>query len=184
MRSLAVLSLVAVLGSLVVVGCSGDDSSGTSTSSTSGGSGDPNCFDYGTFNGESPAVSFATDVIPILQTSCSLSTSCHQSEAGTGGRPYLGTAVGTAPTAEQIQKIFDQNVDVASQAEPGMSIVASGDPANSFMMHKVDGTFSCAVLECGPKKTCGLRMPSTGTELPSPQRDTIRRWIAQGAQNN
>jgi hypothetical protein len=50
-------------------------------------------------------------------------------------------------------------------------------------MHKVDNTLSCSVVTCDGS-ACGVAMPQAGTTLPQAQRDTIRRWIAQGAKND
>jgi hypothetical protein len=180
-------------------------------SSSSGSAND--CYDYTTFTGSTPAVSFKTDVLPIFQASCALSTSCHGCDptmtpgCTTGGiSPFLGTpmADGT-PTAMQIAAIISATVGKASTAQastvdpstmvgnPDMMIVAAGSPQTSFMMYKLDGDpnaadptqeVTCATLTCTAGKTCGLAMPSGGPQLAQASRDTIRRWIAQGAMNN
>jgi hypothetical protein len=72
-------------------------------------------------------------------------------------------------------------------------IIAASAPQNSFMMYKLDGDpnlanmnnqVTCATLTCATAMTCGGSMPSCGPQLPQTQRDTIRRWIAQGAKND
>lgn len=156
--------------------CGGDD-----TSETTGGA----CFDYSTFDGATPAVSFSADVLPIFQQSCSLSTSCHGNVAGTNGRPYMGPIGQMTPTMEQVAEIFAQNVNVNAVAAD-MKIVAPGDPKASFMTHKIDGTLSS---ECGvtcASTGCGTPMPQATEFVPidASKRDTIRRWIAQGAKND
>ena len=78
----------------------------------------------------------------------------------------------------------------ASRTNPAMQIVKPGDPANSFLMRKVDGWFTdimgmCTPLEQDLPSPCGDLMPASGSEpLCDDERDLIRRWIAQGAKNN
>ncbi|MCK6548800.1 hypothetical protein L6R52_23350 [Myxococcota bacterium] len=133
----------------------------------------------------SPTVGFRTDVLPILRNSCGLSQACHGSEASSGGYFYLGpsNAMGAATDA-QIGAIFDQTVGVATTLTTGVPRVKAGDPANSFLMHKIDGTLQCATLSCAATNECGTTMPQGGPLLAEAQRDTIRRWIAQGAKND
>lgn len=139
------------------------------------------CFDYGSFDGAAPAVSFQADVLPILRQACGLSSSCHGSQSS--NRNYLGPALqDPAPTPADIAAIFADNVGVPSDAEPTMAIVEPGDPANSFLLHKIDGTFECAALTCGA--SCGDTMPQGADLLPQADRDVIRRWVAQGAKND
>ena len=73
-------------------------------------------------------------------------------------------------------------VGVPSRVLETMPLVTAGDPAKSFLMHKMDGD-QCA-FDCG-ENSCGSLMPEDGSKpLPVLNRDTIRRWIAQGAQDN
>jgi hypothetical protein len=182
-------------------------SAGTSSSGSSG-SGNPDCFDYSTFNGASPAVSFKADVVPIFAQSCAVSVACHGCNAvgcKVGGfTPFLGPTAG-APSTAQIAAIIASTVgqpavlqistldQTTMVGNPDMSIVKAGDPAHSFMTYKLDGNFptaptmddvNCPELTCAGTMTCGLAEPSAGSQLPAAQRDVIRRWIAQGAQNN
>ena len=63
----------------------------------------------------------------------------------------------------------------ASLEKPSLLRVAPGDPDNSYLVHKLEG---------GPN-IVGERMPRGGGPfLTSGQMLVIRRWIAQGAQNN
>ena len=182
-------------------------------SSSAGGGAVNDCYDYTSFTGTTPAVSFKTQVVPIFQNSCALSTSCHgcdptiSSNCTTGGvNPFLGTpTMDGAMTATQIQAIITQTVGQPAAlqtstvnplnmvGDPDTKIVAAGDPQHSFMMYKLDGNpaaadatqeVTCATLTCVDTKSCGLAMPSGGPQLPQADRDTIRRWIAQGAMNN
>ncbi|WP_437635893.1 hypothetical protein [Sorangium sp. So ce854] len=142
------------------------------------------CFDYSRFDGASPEVSFKADVLPTLQRGCAFSSTCHGAEAGSAGFAYLGPPFSEQATDAQIAAIVAQNVGVASRAPSGMPRIAAGDPANSFLMHKVDGTLTCGDLECAPDDACGKTMPAGGDLLPAAERDAIRRWIQQGAKVN
>ena len=150
---------------------------GTDTTETSGGDGA--CFDYASFNGMTPAVAFQADVLPIFRNSCGLSASCHGMQGGPIAQPFLGppNSAGTASQTD-IDAIFATIYD-ASVKEPNMKIVTPNDPANSFLMHKMDNSLKCETLTCGGN--CGGSMPLGGAILAQDQRDTVRRWIAQGA---
>ncbi|MCC6557428.1 MAG: hypothetical protein IT372_31140 [Polyangiaceae bacterium] len=148
-------------------------SAGCGDDSGTGGGASGNCFDYGSFDGSSPAVTFSGDVGPILDQSCALSMSCHGG-AGSAGRPYIGS------DAAQLRA---QNIAVPSSRESRMNLINPSDPAHSFLMHKIDGTFECDALLCGGDASCGTPMPPDAP-LDAAGADTIRRWIAQGAQDN
>jgi hypothetical protein len=185
LSALLVASLaIATSGSLA--GCGG----GTSTSTGGGGGtscglGADGCFDYTCFTADMPVVSFKADVLPIFRTSCGLSASCHGSEGGPGGQHYLGPKNSDpAPTAAQIQLIFDQSVGKTPVVNAGMNLVTPKDPEHSFMMYKLDG-LKCSKLTCSSDDTCLALMPQGNTEpMDAAKRDVIRRWIAQGAKND
>ena len=136
-----------------------------------------------------PTVSFAADIVPIFQPSCAIAGStCHGTPdvATTQARPYLGSFDGGTDASFVVQGL----VGVMSNENPTMSTVKAGDPANSFLMHKLDGD-QCTLNElkaCVATKTqytdCGQQMPYSSPPLDEATRDTIRRWIAQGAKNN
>ena len=66
-----------------------------------------------------------------------------------------------------------------------MSIVEPGDPQHSFLMHKLDHTLDCSLLQCAAVNDCGTTAPQGASNpLSADTRDAVRRWIAQGAQNN
>lgn len=160
-------------------GSSGGDSS---SSSSSGGMSDP-CFDYASFNGMSPTVKFSADVLPIFRGSCGVNTSCHSSPAGPAGQPYLGPPLsdGTAASG-QIDTIFMQNVNAVASKAKTMKIVNPGSPETSFLMHKMDASLTCDFVKC--EAGCGVSMPKDATILAQSDRDTVRRWIAQGAKQD
>jgi hypothetical protein len=150
------------------------------------GGGGAVCFDYSSFDGTKPAVSFKGDVLPILQRSCGVSTSCHgDSSAPNEDRPFLGPNMSTTATADDIAIILGGIVDVDSYLEADMKVVKPSDPEHSFIMHKLDDTLECDVLTCTAKKECGGIMPQGADKpLDLAERDLVRRWIAQGAANN
>lgn len=163
----------------------GAGGSGTSSSGTCGNDAD-GCFDYGCFKSDAPVVSFKADVLPILRTSCGLSSSCHGSETGTNGQHYLGPKNSDPePTAAQIQLIFDAWINQPPVVKAGMNLITPSDPEHSFFMSKLDG-LKCSKLTCSGTE-CGALMPQGATETmlyDATKRDTLRRWIAQGAKND
>ena len=147
-----------------------------SCSSSEGGPDPGACVDYtppASFDAQNPKVSFKTDVMPILKQSCQFS-SCH-GNAGNKNFVYLG---GTDTAA-----IIAGIVNVKATAAPGMSYVTPNDPRASFLMRKMDGSQCAMNAEC-KAKDCGASMPKDSTPLPIDTRDKVRRWIAQGAQDN
>ena len=185
------------LGALVVVGAFGlicsACSSGSSSSSTDG-----DCGDYATFDGTSPTTTFKADVLPIFRQSCGISSSCHGVNPPTApGQHFLGPANSNpAPSASDIAAIISGIVGQKSVDETEMDVVSAGSPQASFMMYKLDGPnnpestnpddtiVDCSTLKCAAAMTCLLPMPQGGPQLPATDRDTIRRWIAQGAKND
>ena len=176
------LSVAALSGAaLSTAGCGGGGGG-----SGGGGGGASTCPDYSKFDGTTPVVSFKTDVLPVFQRSCGLSTSCHgDPNMPSQDRPYFGPNKMTTATADDITKILAGSVGVASFYEPSMQIIKASDPEHSFLMYKLDDQLACGTLECAATNNCGELMPLGATEpLASDERDKIRRWIAQGAQNN
>jgi hypothetical protein len=206
--ALRVLSFPVLFGAFGLAAACGSSTS----SSGSGGSAPNDCFDYSSFNGMSPSASFSTDVLPILRQSCSLSSSCHGCDqvnnpgcTNPGIKPFMGAnmSAGTL-SSTQIAAIISAlvgqpaNLQASTDASkmvgnPDMSLVAASDPAHSFMMYKLDGNpmlanmndqVTCATLTCAGTHSCGAAMPSGGPPIAQAERDTIRRWIAQGAKND
>jgi hypothetical protein len=133
-----------------------------------------------------PTVSLATDVMPLFQHSCGIAgATCHGSPNDPmQGRPFLDYADGGADAATVLSGIVGQ----PSTEDPQMVLVKAGDPANSFMMHKLDGDQCTLASACAKGQSqypdCGQPMPYSSQALEQSQLDTIRRWIAQGAKNN
>jgi hypothetical protein len=147
---------------LLLTACPGDDT--------------PTCTAYVVPPGTdltTPVVSLRNDVVPILTSSCAFST-CHGEKTSPGNNGlYLGTQQGT-PDATAIHASV-----LATAVSYDMPVVTPGDPSQSFLMHKADGD-ACTLC----KNLCGESMPQSTQLLPVASRDTIRRWIAQGAKDN
>ena len=94
---------------------------------------------------------FWSDIEPIIST-CS---GCHSPS-------------GTFPTMT-----YDDLVDQDSVQLPSMKLIASGDPDNSYLLHKISGTH----LTAGGS---GSQMPM-GPPLSSEDIALVDAWIAQGA---
>lgn len=179
MKRLSSVASAAGVGALLLCsmgftgGCGGDDSEAP-------------CFDYSTFS--KSTVSFKTDVLPVFRNSCGLSSSCHgdssSPETSVDKRPYLGEPKDKMMSDQQIADVISAIVNVKAAKEPSMKEVTPGDPQKSFLMYKVDHTLSCSQLPCSSGGACGDNMPQNSDPLPIDQRNKIRSWIANGAQNN
>jgi hypothetical protein len=156
--------------------------------SDGGTSGESPCFDYSEFDGTSKATHFKADVLPILQNSCGLASVCHGVESPSDpAQHFFGPNKDTTATDDQIALIFEQSVGKASVKNPDMQVIKPGDPKASFIMYKLDMVVdgeACETLTCAGDKSCGTEMPQGGPQLEAAKRDTIRRWIAQGAKND
>jgi hypothetical protein len=176
-------ALTLILG---IAGCSSSDSSPPAGNSSSGGT--------SSSGGGTKVVSFKTDVVPILQASCSTGgTLCHGDPSvvtmGTvsgGNRDYLGPSSG-AFTPATTTMVLGAMVGKPSLEDPSMNVVTVGDPTKSYLIYKIDGTQGTLSAQCmtGELAGCGLLMPY-GTTVPLPQAtlDTIKNWVTQGALNN
>jgi hypothetical protein len=168
-------------------------STGAMTGSGSGGaSGAPMC-------SGSATVSFKNDIMPIFRASCAKAggachndTTTYSKMANGGGRPYLGTAIdGGAETMADIGMVYAGLTKPSLEyTTPSINYITPCDPTKSFMMLKMDPSFSMIdVTHCSRGDfagICGLPMPSDSTTGPLPQttRDMVRNWISQGAMNN
>jgi hypothetical protein len=124
-----------------------------------------------TFSPTSPTVTFSADVMPIVLRSCALA-SCHGSAIGPTGGMYLG--------ADE-EATYEAIVNVPSSDVPTMPRVKPGDPASSFLQHKIDGD-ACTVATCSG--ACTELMPQGQDLMAVTDRLTIRAWIAQGARSD
>jgi len=108
--------------------------------------------------------SLSQHVQPILSANCALS-GCHA-----GASPAMGQNLSSGQT-------FSNTVNVASGELPTMDRVEPGDPDQSYLVHKIQGTQASV-------GGSGSRMPLGGSPLSQDQIDTIRAWIKTGAANN
>ena len=144
-------------GSASTGGASEGSTSGSSTDT--GGTGGMTEASEGSGATSEPAgLSFAVDVWEQL-----LAPNCNCHDSGTGGLK-LG---------EDAAEAYAALVNVTSDELPEMDRVEPGDPAASYMLHKVKGTH----LEVGGS---GFQMPYAHPLRPG-QQATIEQWIADGA---
>lgn len=150
-----------------VAGGVGGGSSGTTTTGGDGGSGgsvacdpDPAC-----------AVSFATEIFPVLDTTakCADSGLCH----GNGSAP--GNLDLTAGDAASYYDAL-----VAYVIDGGGAYVVPCDPASSQILCNLKATDGT-----NPNGECGATMPVAKNDAPTlAQLKKIEDWIACGAPNN
>jgi hypothetical protein len=150
-----VLVRLVVVGSIVLgLGCAGDGSTFMEP-------GDDNGNDNGNGNGSNSG--FAAQVQPIFTSNCALS-GCHA-----GSNPAQGMNLSDGQAYANI-------VNVQSN-ESSLLRVKPGEPDESYLVHKIQGTQ-------GSVGGSGGQMPLGGTPLTQAQIDLIREWITDGAPNN
>jgi hypothetical protein len=139
-------------------------------------------FDYARYQAKSHP-SFRRDIQPVFALSCALATTCHGTEGGRApqNRPLLGPNAGVTLDDTTVAAIMTDLLQPAERA-PAIARVKPGRPQESFLLHKLDGSQSCAGVPC--PLGCGTRMPQTGDPLPAAKIDLIRDWVLDGAQNN
>lgn len=152
-RSLFRIAALSVLLPLAACGGGGGGSSGgTGGGGGGGGGGNP----YGLEVPPEPTLSSIQEKVftPIC-------TDCH---AGASAPQGLRLEAGMS---------YGMLVNVASVEVPSLDRVEPGDPDNSYIIHKLEGT-----------QSVGERMPLGGPYLPSGTIAAIRQWITDGAMNN
>jgi hypothetical protein len=134
------------------------------------------CNDYtppAGFDALTPAVSFSRDVLPVFKQSCAFST-CHGATTGPANGVFLGS---DGP------RVHAALVGVKGDELPRMPFVTPGNPRESYLMRKMDGSQCALDAEC-TGGSCQGSMPKNDVPLDPPMRDVVRRWIAQGAKND
>ncbi len=135
--------------------------------------------------------SFKNDILPIFVQSCALSSACHGNMSSGNFGVQLGVPANQG--ASDPNAIYANIVGKPSVELPSMNFVQPSDPSKSYLMHKADGDQCVFDAQCtgtppglspSPSPTCLAPMPSGSPLLDVPSRDKIRRWIAEGAQNN
>jgi hypothetical protein len=203
--SIASLSLIlaAVPASLLSASCSS-----TSGGASAGDAGPTSGCSYkSTADLTTPTVSFQNDVLPVFEHSCGISSSCHNDPSVIPTRGiFLGCDMNTSMTCAVMPpvapKVYPHIVGATADKplETSMPYITPGDPSMSFLMYKMDDNL-CGQMGCkannnavsqagdtpamvGAPNWCGTFMPYNVQPLDVATRDTIRRWIAQGAKNN
>jgi|GEM_PF-2028380 len=117
------------------------------------------------FNPSGPATlsSIQSDVIVL---GCAVS-GCHDNRATPAANMNLTSADNT----------YNAFVNRISQQVPSLKVVTPFDFANSYLIHKIDGTH----LTVGG---IGVQMPQYAAALPKGQRDRIVQWVLDGAPKN
>jgi hypothetical protein len=166
-------SLVVVVGASLVVGGVGCSSSSSAAPTVT-------------------PVSFSSDVMPIFQASCTISSVCHGQMNNSGEENlYLGENGGN--TATSTMNTYMGLVGVNALEDPKLALVKAGDSANSYLSLKLSGNLSSLAADCaagmcnGPTcvdSPCGVQMPYLNAALPDAEQATINNWIDQGALNN
>ncbi len=162
--ALPVASFACVLFIAALTACPGESGNGSS------------CDDYAPpagFDAMTPAVSFSKDVLPIFGQSCAFST-CHGSTIGTANGVFLG---------KDAPRVIAALVGVKGDELATMPFVTAGNPRESYLMRKMDGS-QCALDARCTGGSCQESMPKNEGVLDISTRDTVRRWIAQGAKND
>ena len=178
-----VLTLSACGGTQMMTGGPDGGGGGADSGGSSDGGGGGSCPPYmvppGT-NLTTPVVSFKNDVMRVFNNSCDL-VACHGTQTNPQGGLFLGAEAAMRADAAMVHAGI---VGKASAELPSMPFITAGDPSKSYLMHKMDGD-QCAFDNQCVNKSCQALMPSGGSQvLPVAIRDTVRRWIAQGAANN
>ena len=112
--------------------------------------------DFVVINPVATAVDYSTQIQPIFTSRC---TECHSG----AGAPQ-GLRLDSANSYANL-------VGVASREVPSLERVEPGDPDNSYLVQKVEGTAAV-----------GGRMPLGRTPLTADQIALIRQWISEGAE--
>jgi hypothetical protein len=115
-------------------------------------------------------ISFEKNVMPILANNCALAA-CHGSKESN-----LGIFI----TADKKQVFDELQKSSPSFGKGALKFVVAGSSSKSFVMRKMDGDHN-KLTECS--NGCGKEMPPD-TILSAGKRETVRRWIDQGAKDN
>jgi hypothetical protein len=183
-----VRSRLRVLASLVAV-ASASGSTGCSSSTSSGDGG-----------GSDTGVSFAKDVMPVLQQNCT-SNGCHGIKFDSSVEIlYLGAfADGSTVDPSTAMTVYAGLVGVKSLEDPSMNLVTANEPQSSYLIAKLNGTQDSLASDCAkapslcPSATCTSMTPC-GTQMPylnAPLMTSdptgmasITEWVTKGAKDN
>jgi hypothetical protein len=171
-----------------------DGTGGSGGTGGAGGAGPAVCdTDYARITSDTTPVSFEADIMPIFQVSC-VANQCHCSrETNRDCAPspkaqlFLGVKSSLPQPSDVVQQVLDNLVDVDSATVPTVKRIASGDPANSFLVMKISDTYNEHGFDCVKQDQaagCGDPMPPAGATLCTQSNgqerfETIVRWVAQ-----
>jgi hypothetical protein len=127
------------------------------------------------------SLSSITGPTPNLEpTFSSIQTNIFNTSDSSGRLACIGchTDVGRNPSGNLVLlegRSYQQLVGRGSTGKPGATLVIPGDAANSYLVHKLEGSADIV----------GQRMPrGNGPFLTEGQMLVIRQWIKDGAPNN
>ena len=143
-----------LFGVVALVACGGDDPTSPEAGPGDGGG------DGGATRTIKAEPSFAQDINEILQRRNCATSGCHGSGAG-------GLVLSSNAAAN-----YAAMVGVAAINE-SFDYVVPGDPANSYLVIKIEGT-----------QSVGQQMPLGSSALDNIDQTNIRNWITNGAPNN
>jgi hypothetical protein len=127
-----------------------------------------------------PSVSLKSDVMPVFNANCG-SASCHGDASASAGGLFLGSETAAGADASKVRMGL---VGVNGNELTAIPLVTAGDATKSFLMHKMDGDQCLYDAQC-VGHSCLAQMPNgLGHPLAAATRDTVRRWIAQGAKDD
>ncbi len=109
------------------------------------------------------AANFTSLQTDIFALSCAVS-GCHDNRATPAGNLNLSS----------VDKSHAAIVNIASVQVPSKALVVPNDPANSYFLAKLDGTYSALGGN-------GVRMPQFAAALSQEDLDRIITWINNGA---
>lgn len=116
-------------------------------------------------------ISFTADVYPVFQQSCTFSD-CHATALN-----------GVSLKADDAGVVYANIVGVKAPENQSMAFVAAGQPHESYLMRKMDGS-QCLLTSTCTHGDCGVSMPKDDAVLDTSIREKVRKWIGQGAQQN
>jgi parallel beta-helix repeat protein len=138
-----------------------------------------------------PSTSTTVTSTTVTTTSTSTSTTLPASWAAIQAAVIGPTCGGCHGGSGGLDDLADCNlgladmVDVASSRLPSMDRIEPGDSANSWLVHKLEGTHTTFEPGCtGPGGSCGNQMPLGGPFFEQHIIDSLKAWIDAGAIND
>jgi hypothetical protein len=147
--------------------------------------------DGGDAGGASGPVSFQTQVLPLLERACGVSTACHGDPTSVrvflGCNPMNSSCTVTSSGPKVLAAVMGKSVEY-----PSLPFVTPGDPSKSYLWLKIAGAppsgANCVMnnpvaMSMG-QTGCGVQMPYLLPPLSADDMATINNWITHGAMNN